>query len=317
MRYSWMMKVLKIILMKMNDRKCRDMDFDLDSSDPGLLDGIEPPEELFKILLNIMKRLRSDSGCSWDREQDHGSLKKSRLEETYETVEAIESGDSESLNEELGDLLLQIVFHGQIADEEGSFNISSIIRTIIKKLLRRHPHVFGGTRVNSSREILAKWEDIKKEERRNNKKGEDSIFSGIPKSLPPLHYAYEIQNRASRLGFDWDCTSDVYEKIIEELKELKEEADRDNKEAVSAELGDLLFSIVNYGRHLGVDIEKSLQNTGRRFIERFKLMEKIAEEKDLNFSGLSLKEKDRLWEIAKKRYYYEKNKNNMYNRSGQ
>jgi len=293
------------------------MDFDLDSSDPGLLDGIEPPEELFKSLLNIMKRLRSDSGCSWDREQDHGSLKKSLIEETYETVEAIESGDSERLNEELGDLLLQIVFHGQIADEEGSFNISSIIRTIIKKLLRRHPHVFGGTRANSSREILAKWEDIKKEERRNSKKGEDSIFSGIPKSLPPLHYAYEIQNRASRLGFDWDCTSDVYEKIIEELKELKEEADRDNKEAVSAELGDLLFSIVNYGRHLGVDIEKSLQNTGRRFIERFKLMEKIAEEKDLNFSGLSLKEKDRLWEIAKKRHYHEKNKNNMYNRSGQ
>lgn len=296
-----MMKVLKIILMKINDRKYRDMDFNLDSPDPGLLDSIEPPDELFKILLDIMKRLRSDSGCSWDREQDHGSLKKSLIEETYETIEAIESGDPESLNEELGDLLLQVVFHGQIADEEGSFNISSIIRTIIKKLLRRHPHVFGGTRANSSKEILAKWEDIKKEERRNSKKGEDSIFSGIPKSLPPLHYAYEIQNRASRLGFDWDCTSDVYEKIIEELKELKEEVDRDNKEAISAELGDLLFSIVNYGRHLGVDIEKSLQDTGRRFIERFKLMEKMAEEKDLNFSGLSLKEKDRLWEIAKKK----------------
>jgi len=303
MMCSLMMKALKIILMKMNDRKYCDMDFDLDSPDLELLDRIEPPDELFKILLDIMKRLRSDRGCLWDREQDHGSLKKSLIEETYETVEAIESGDPESLNEELGDLLLQVVFHGQIADEEGSFNTASIIRAIIKKLLRRHPHVFDGTRASSSREILAKWEDIKKEERKNSKKDKDSIFSGIPKSLPSLHYAYEIQNRASRLGFDWDGPSDVYEKIIEELKELKEEADRDNREAISAELGDLLFSIVNYGRHLGVDIEKSLKDTGRRFIERFKLMEKMAEEKDLDFSSLSLKEKDRLWEIAKKRYH--------------
>lgn len=277
------------------------MDFDLNSPDPGLLDRIEQADELFKILLDIMKRLRSDKGCLWDREQDHRSLKKNLIEETYETVEAIESGDSENLAEELGDLLLQVVFHGQIADEEGSFNASDIIRTIIKKLLRRHPHVFGGTRAGSSREILAKWEDIKKEERKNGKKDGDSIFSGIPGSLPSLHYAYEIQNRASRLGFDWDDPADVYKKIIEELGELKKEADDDNMKAASAELGDLLFSIVNYGRHLGIDIEKSLKDTGRRFIERFKLMEKIAEEKDLDFSSLPLREKDMLWKMAKKK----------------
>ncbi|MCD4669414.1 MAG: nucleoside triphosphate pyrophosphohydrolase [Actinomycetia bacterium] len=262
---------------------------------------MKPADELFKILLNIMKRLRSDRGCLWDREQDHTSLKKNLIEETYETVEAIESGDPESLREELGDLLLQVVFHGQIADENGSFDASDIIRTIIKKLLRRHPHVFGGTRAGSSREILAKWEDIKKEERKNSKKDRDSIFSGIPGSLPSLHYAYEIQNRASRLGFDWDDPLDVYEKIIEELGELKKEADDNNMEAASAELGDLLFSIVNYGRHLGIDIEKSLKGTGRRFIERFKLMEKIAEERGLDFSSLPLREKDMLWKIAKKK----------------
>ncbi|HAJ94962.1 MAG TPA: nucleoside triphosphate pyrophosphohydrolase [Actinobacteria bacterium] len=293
------------------------MDFDLNSPDPELLDRIKLPDELFKILLDIMKRLRSDGGCLWDREQDHGSLKKSLIEEAYETVEAIESGNPENLNEELGDLLLQVVFHGQIANEKGSFNTSSIIRTLIKKLLRRHPHVFGDNRAGSNKEILATWEDIKREERKNGKKNKDSIFSGIPKSLPPLHYAYEIQNRASRLGFDWDGPSDVYEKIIEELKELKEEVDRNNKEAASAELGDLLFSIVNYGRHLKIDIEKSLKDTGGRFIERFKLMEKLAEEKGLEFSSLPLEEKDRLWEIAKKRYYHEKDKNNMYNRSDQ
>ncbi len=277
------------------------MDFDLNSPDLKLLDRIEQADELFKILLDIMKRLRSDKGCLWDREQDHKSLKKNLIEETYETVEAIESGDPENLTEELGDLLLQVVFHGQIADDEGTFNASDIIRTIIKKLLRRHPHVFSGARAGSSMEILAKWEDIKKEERKNSKKDGDSIFSGIPGSLPSLHYAYEIQNRASRLGFDWDDPADVYKKIIEELGELKKEADEDNMKAASAELGDLLFSIVNYGRHLGIDIEKSLKDTGRRFIERFKLMEKIAEEKDLDFSSLPLREKDILWEMAKKK----------------
>ena len=277
------------------------MDFNLDSPDLELLDRTEQADELFKILLDIMKRLRSDKGCLWDREQDHGSLKKNLIEEAYETVEAIESGDSENLTEELGDLLLQIVFHGQIADEEGSFDTSDIIKTIIKKLLRRHPHVFSGTRAGSSREILAKWEDIKKEERKNSKKDKDSIFSGIPGSLPSLHYAYEIQNRASRLGFDWDGPADVYKKIIEELGELKKEVDEDNMKTASAELGDLLFSIVNYGRHLGIDIEKSLKDTGRRFIERFKLMEKIAEEKDLDFRSLPLREKDILWKMAKKK----------------
>lgn len=276
------------------------MKFDLDSPDLKLLDSMDKPEDLFVILLKIMKRLRSDRGCLWDREQNHVSLKKSLIEEAYETVEAIDSGNPDNLREELGDLLLQVVFHGQIAEDDHSFTQSDIIKTIIKKLLRRHPHVFGDISAGSSREILENWEDIKKEERRNSKKEEDSIFSGIPHLLPALHYAYEIQNRASRLGFDWDRAEDVYRKILEELNELKKEADSNNRQSAADEMGDLLFSIVNYGRHLDIDIEKSMKDSCKRFIERFNLMEGIARERGQNFKELSLEEKDRLWELAKK-----------------
>jgi tetrapyrrole methylase family protein/MazG family protein len=277
------------------------MKFDLDSPDPGLLDDIEDPEELYTILVEIMRRLRSEKGCLWDREQNHSTLKKSLIEEAYETVEAIDSGDAVELKEELGDLLLQVIFHGQIAEEDGSFSHSDIIRGIVKKLLRRHPHVFSNTDASSSREILANWEDIKKEERKNSNKKKDSIFSGIPRSLPGLHYAYEIQNRASRLGFDWEKAEDVYKKIVEEMGELEKEAASGDIKAVSDELGDLLFSIVNYGRHLGIDIEKSIKDTCKKFISRFKLMEDMARENGEDFKELSLEEKDRLWEKAKKR----------------
>ena len=162
------------------------MRFDLDSPDLKLLDSINKPEELYAILLEVMKRLRSDRGCMWDREQNHASLKKSLIEEAFETAEAIDNNDPAELKEELGDLLLQVVFHGQIAEEDDDFSQSDIIRVIIKKLLRRHPHVFSDTSAGSSREILENWEDIKKEERKNSKKEKDSIFSGIPFSLPAL-----------------------------------------------------------------------------------------------------------------------------------
>jgi len=276
------------------------MRFDLDSPDPGILDSIKEPEELFVILLEIMKRLRSETGCLWDREQNHQSLKNSLIEEAYEAVEAIDSGDSHDLSEELGDLLLQVVFHGQIGEEESQFTHSDIIRTIIKKLLRRHPHVFGTAAAGSSREILENWEDIKRQERKSSKKKKDSIFSGIPRSLPALHYAYEIQNRASRLGFDWEKAGDVYEKIVEELKELEVEAQSGGQSAAH-ELGDLLFSIVNYGRHLKIDIDKSIRDSCSRFTDRFKLMEEMARKEGIDFKKLSLQEKDRLWERAKKK----------------
>ena len=276
------------------------MKFDLKSPDPNKLDEIKSADILFTILLDIMRTLRSPEGCIWDREQDHETLKKSLIEETYETIEAIEEGDPEGIREELGDLILQTVFHSQIADENGHFNMSDVLRGIIKKLLRRHPHVFGDSDVSGSDEILSNWEDIKKKERKDNNKDGDSIFSGIPRTLPALHLAYEIQNRASRLGFDWDFPEDVYKKILEELEELKLEIDKGKNQSIHDEMGDLLFSIINYSRHLGIDIEKSLKDTSRKFINRFKSMEESAGAKGLDFKKLSLEEKEKLWEKSKK-----------------
>lgn len=276
------------------------MDFDLNSPDLDKLDEIKSADRLFMILLDIMRVLRSPEGCMWDREQDHNTLKKSLIEEAYETIEAIEEGDPSGLKEELGDLMLQAVFHSQIAHEDGYFGMDDVLKCIIKKLLRRHPHVFGDRDASCSDEILSNWEEIKKKERKDNHKDKDSIFSGIPRSLPALHFAYEIQNRASRLGFDWDIPEDVYKKILEELEELKLEIDNDNSALVHIEMGDLLFSIVNYSRHLGIDIEKSLRDTSKKFIERFKLMEETAAVEGLDFKELSLIEKDKLWEKTKK-----------------
>ncbi|MES0341523.1 MAG: nucleoside triphosphate pyrophosphohydrolase [Candidatus Humimicrobiaceae bacterium] len=276
------------------------MEFDLNSPDLNKLDKIKSADILFTLLLDIMRALRSPDGCIWDREQDHNSLKKSLIEETYETIEAIENGDPSGIREELGDLMLQAVFHSQIADENGHFNMSDVLKGIIKKLLRRHPHVFGDSDVSCSDEILSNWEDIKKKERKDNNKDEDSIFSGIPRTLPALHFAYEVQNRASRLGFDWDSSEDVYKKILEELEEIKMEIGKGSRSSIQDEMGDLLFSIMNYSRHLKIDIEKGLKDTNRKFINRFKLMEKAAVEKGQDFKKLSLEEKEKLWEKSKK-----------------
>ncbi len=277
------------------------MEHKLDAGDLKDIDAISDSARLFSILINIMKKLRSPEGCMWDREQDHSTLKKSLIEETYETIEAIDDKDPGSLKEELGDLLLQVAFHSQIADENKEFEIADVLKGIIKKLLRRHPHVFGSKDVKNSREILENWEEIKKEERKGRSKDSDSIFTGIPKTLPPTHYAYEIQNRASRLGFDWDDPGQIYDKILEELAELKEEIKHKNTDMIQGEIGELLFSIVNYSRHLGIDCEQSLSRTNKKFVERFKFMEKHAEANDLDFKKMPLKEKDKLWELAKKK----------------
>jgi len=272
----------------------------LKSSDLENIDSISDSNKLFAVLVDIMKKLRSPDGCMWDREQDHRTLKRNLIEETYEAVESIENNDHAGLKEELGDLLLQIIFHSQIAAESKEFDISDVIRSIIKKLVRRHPHVFKGLNLTSSDKILENWEDIKKKERKTRSKKSDSIFSGIPRSLPSLHYAYEIQNRASRLGFDWNRASDVFEKMKEELAELEREIKKDRKTLILNEIGDVLFTIVNFSRHLDIDCEQSLYKTSRKFIERFDFMEKYADENSLDFKKLPLKEKDKLWEIAKK-----------------
>lgn len=281
---------------------------ELDSGDLENVDKINDSTRLFTILVNIMKKLRSPDGCMWDREQNHKTLKRNLIEETYETVESIENDDYGGLKEELGDLLLQIIFHSQIAAENKRFDISGVLKSIIKKLVRRHPHVFSGLSMTSSDKILENWEDIKKKERKEKLKKAVSIFSGIPRSLPSLHYAYEIQNRASRLGFDWENTGDIFEKIEEELTELRKEIKRAKKKPISNEIGDVLFTVVNVSRHLNIDCEQSLYKTSKKFIKRFDFMEKYADKNNLDFKKLPLKEKDKLWEIAKKEIPQEKPK---------
>ncbi|MBC8388239.1 MAG: nucleoside triphosphate pyrophosphohydrolase [Actinobacteria bacterium] len=276
------------------------MRYKLNRNDLENIDKVNDSSKLFSILINIMKKLRSKDGCMWDREQSHDSIKRNLIEETYEAVECIESSDLEGLKEELGDLMLQIIFHSQMASENGGFNINDVMKNIIEKLIRRHPHVFKNKILNSCDEILGNWEDIKKAERKKSLKKKDSIFADIPKILPSLHYAYEIQNRASRLGFDWDEVKEVFKKIKEEINEINEELKRGKKDAVADEIGDTLFSIVNFSRHLGIDCEQCLKNTSKKFIQRFDFMEKYAKENNLDFKKMSLEEKDKLWEIAKK-----------------
>ena len=279
------------------------MNYELNDYNLKDIDKIEDYSMLFSILVGIMKKLRSPDGCMWDREQDHSTIKKNLVEETYEAVECVENNDFEGLKEELGDLLLQIIFHSQIASESKEFDISEVLKNIIKKLIRRHPHVFGNKILKSSKEILANWEDIKKKERRGSSEKSVSIFSNIPKILPSLHYAFEIQNRASRLEFDWDNLEDVFKKVKEEIDEMSKELEKisnNRGSRVQNEIGDVLFSIVNLSRHLGIDCEQSLKQTCKKFIRRFDFMEKRAEEANLDFKKLSLKEKDKLWEAAKR-----------------
>ena len=277
------------------------MRYKLNRNDLENIDKINDSSKLFSILVNIMKKLRSKDGCMWDREQSHDSIKRNLIEETYEAVECIESSDLEGLKEELGDLMLQIVFHSQMASESGEFNINDVMKNIIEKLIRRHPNVFENKILNNCDEILENWEDIKKAERKKSLKKKDSIFVDIPKILPSLHYAYEIQNRASRLGFDWDEIKEVFKKIKEEINEINKELKRGKKDAVAEEIGDTLFSIVNFSRHLDIDCEQCLKNTSKKFIQRFDFMEKYAKENNLDFKKMSLEEKDKLWEIAKKK----------------
>ncbi|MDD3777299.1 MAG: nucleoside triphosphate pyrophosphohydrolase [Actinomycetota bacterium] len=267
---------------------------------PEEINKIENSEELFTLLLSVMEKLRSEQGCVWDREQDHGSLKNNLVEETYEAVESIENHDWDSLKEELGDLLLQVVFHSQIGKEEGNFNINDVLKGIINKLVRRHPHVFGCQQVDSSREVLENWEVIKKKERKQKNQEDKTIFSGIPRILPALHYANEVQRRAARLGFDWDKPEQVLEKVKEETTELEDELPIGNLPRIEHEIGDLLFSVVNLSRKLGLDGEYILKESTKKFTERFNFMEEYAAKNNMDFKSLPLTEKDKLWEIAKK-----------------
>lgn len=250
-------------------------------------------ERSFDDLIKIMALLRSPSGCPWDREQTHHSLKRYLIEEAYEVVDAIEKGDITHLKEELGDLLLQVIFHSQIASEAKQFNIDDIIRDLVLKLKRRHPHVFSDVEVSSADEVMIHWERIKGEEK------ERSLLAGVPKSLPALLYSFIVQGKARQVGFDWEKAEDVFEKLSEEVVEFKEACLAGGD--IENEIGDLLFTIVNIARHFDIDPEMALRRTINKFSFRFEQMEKMAEEQGQNLAQMSLEKKDKLWEKAKEK----------------
>lgn len=251
----------------------------------------------FAELIAIMKRLRGPGGCPWDAEQTHESLMRYLLEETYEVIEAVEAKSPEHLKEELGDLLLQPVFHAAIAEEAGSFTISDIISTLCDKLIRRHPHVFGDLQIADSAAQVENWEQIKKTE-----KGVErlSALSGVPPHLPALLKAQKITEKASRVGFDWEHVDQVMAKVMEELHEFEEAMGAGDNEQMEAELGDLLFAIVNLGRFLSINPEEALRKTINRFQSRFQHVEDSLHSQGLQMNVTPLAEMDRLWEEAKK-----------------
>ena len=251
-----------------------------------------------KPLLDVMDALLGENGCPWDKEQTHQTLRKNLLEESHEVIEAIDNEDMMHLQEELGDLLLQVVFHAKLAEQAGHFNFQDVVDGISDKLKRRHPHIFGDVKANNAEEVLSNWEEIKKKEKAA--KGEEaakSIMSDLPPTLPALLKAEKVQQKAHRVGFDWDDIEGPKAKIYEEMQEIEDA--RQGNGNVEEEVGDLLFSVVNMARFLQVDPEKALTMTTNKFIRRFKAMEgKIGLDKK-NFADYTVEELDMIWDTVK------------------
>lgn len=276
--------------------------------------------ERFSKLVELMAALRAPNGCPWDRKQTHASLKPYLLEETYEVLETIDQQDTLKLREELGDVLLQVLFHSQIAAEAGTFTIEDVLEVLATKLIRRHPHVFGngenGSNPTNGEQVLSQWEEIKRAERQAAG-GTQSALDGVPKTLPALLRAYQTQARAARVGFDWPHNAagleQIFGKIAEEMTELREAvaeseaADQASspegagREHMEAELGDILFSLVNLARFLKINPEEALRGSTNRFTDRFHLVEAQASEQGRALSDMTLPEMDALWERAKER----------------
>ena len=247
----------------------------------------------FSRLVEIIAQLRGPGGCPWDKKQTHASLRECLLEETYEVLDALDEGTRQKLCGELGDLLLQIVLHAQIAKESGEFDMDAVIKSINAKLVRRHPHVFSDAQVSSAEEVTHNWEQIKKTERHS----EASILDSVPRQMPALAYSQEIQSRAAHTGFDWENIDGVIDKLVEEVKEYKETENQVQREE---EFGDLFFTMVNIARRVGVDPEVSLRQANRKFFLRFTSMEQLCRERGLELGKLSFDQQNQLWEEAKK-----------------
>ena len=250
----------------------------------------------FDRLIEIMARLRGPGGCPWDAEQTHQSLKRYLLEECYEVIEAIDNNDPEHLKEELGDLILQPIFHSAIAIEKNEFDINDVIAGICEKLVRRHPHVFGELEIRDSNAQIENWEKIKASEKAGERK---SALCGVPPHLPALLKAQKITEKAARVGFDWENTDQVVAKIVEELKELEESMAVRDKERMEAELGDLLFAVVNLGRFLSLDSEGALRKTIARFTKRFSYIEETLLADGITLQDATLDRMEQLWGEAK------------------
>jgi tetrapyrrole methylase family protein / MazG family protein len=246
----------------------------------------------FEKLVHIMAVLRAPDGCPWDREQTHMSLRRNLVEEAYEAVAAIESGDDAEICDELGDVLLQVVFHAQIASEEGRFDIDDVADAIVTKLERRHPHIFADAIAETPADVMARWDQIKRTEKQGR-----GLLDGIAPTLPGLTYAEKISRRAVSVGFEWETVEDVWAKVHEEIDELKAtEADTPQAED---ELGDVLFSMVNVGRKMGIDPEQALRSTCAKFIRRFGAMERMAAADGRDLAEMGIEDMEALWRRAK------------------
>lgn len=257
-------------------------------------------KEVYNIddLCEIMKILRSDEGCPWDREQDHKSIRKNFIEETYEAIEAIDTEDTELLKEELGDVLMQVVFHSRMEEEINSFNFNDVVDGVCKKLINRHPHVFSDLELDNSEEVLKNWDKIKQKEKSQTKTYE--TLQQVSKALPALMRAEKVQQRAKKVGFDFENAGQSLNKLKEEITEFEEVMDTKNLDKVHEELGDILFSCVNLSRFFGGDSEKLLTNAIEKFINRFRQVEELALKSSINIEKVDLETLDALWDRAKK-----------------
>jgi len=265
-----------------------------------LIPALDPVDNLASPhgMAAISARLRAPDGCPWDRKQTHLTLRPYLLEEAYETVDAIEHGTAADLAEELGDLLLQVILHAQFAAEEGTFDLTDVYRSIGAKIVRRHPHVFGEVDVDGVEQVLANWETIKADERAERGKADEGAFGGVARALPALAASREIQERASALGWDWDAISGVWDKVGEELEELRAAATDEER---LHEIGDTLFALVNLARWMKLDPEEALRAANHRWVGRYRQVEALAADRGIDLDALSLAEKDVLWDEVKGR----------------
>lgn len=252
---------------------------------------MEQSSHAFDRLVQIMDELREQ--CPWDRKQTIHSLRQLSIEELYELVDAITDEDWKGMQEELGDLLLHIVFYAKIAKEQNRFTLEDVLQGICEKLIARHPHIYGDVSVQDEQEVKRNWEKLKLKE------GKTSVLAGVPQALPALVKAIRLQEKSAQVGFEWEKTDQVWDKVEEEIRELQEEIDAGDKDKIAGEFGDLLFSLVNYSRFLGIDAEDALERTNKKFINRFKQLEEMAGQHGRNLQGMTLSEMDAVWNKIK------------------